>query len=1698
MSVKQFEDFLVESMLSWLVAKVQPGFRYHFKSPDSQNGEKLFDALVRRSTKASVTVNEVELPAVDCGGVKLIVALHADSERGFTENYISFLRDKVAGRVAEFENTALVVIHNSMLDTLINSAMDLAAPGAIWNPETMQSELSRLIDKRSGQELTQILLEDQLSIILDEGATIFGYAPLYAALADDGKLNFGELGLFNDDFIQRQSHQKAQICARLEENRKLRREIEYAVENYPDQLEAALKDYSPRFIREHFIESKDWRDLDYGAYLEESRANSEQKLIFDGVEVEHCTLYQRAKAQTKAGMKDISLIVEVPEELETVSLLLTFLGNDLENEQVKIALQGTGRNNPLIAVGRQGGKRSKLRASVPFDGFPTFFSLELRRENRSEQYQFRVLLLRAGCFSLDDIKNRFRVDSKNQWLTLQMKENYLLLGNEGGENIDLDTVDAVVDCKGVGRVDFEKLASQTESIQFTLKSDSHFLKINVEGPPAEETLKLPFLFDQERFARLFNDQYNAEFNKAKSRIVIDNTEIQVVGVRLQLLNAESRIIEDQILFSGASQLLLLSGIQNIAPQLFNAYSKWFSYFRDHNTLPSLVSWGGEYCSVVRNVVAAYEAYLSEIPLSSVLSDEQKRIFNIGFEVQEGRERITPAHPLVLSYYLNLVDQIRAEQVALSSSSFAKLPEVTVDRMTVAGLIPFVLDMNAQFSHVAPIAENQFWLEVVPQKEVSYSYVQRLVRDKLEEFSSAYGRLFEGGSKSTLIVNAINQGQAAELLLGLVDHFKKGGDKTCAVHINFYDEKLIYNEFDRFSETASYEDIKQRLGLNRASVRDDADLLIDLIRSRLTYSKFVTPEAGRALAYAHLAFFKNNAPVDVRQIDIDEALSGVICDGLIAGEIAETIGSAYFTAFGLKGVQYKEIPHLRIAKLVSNLMEPARKPNSKYLGVGIGLAIGTEFKELLQRSYESSLWTTIIDPKVTLDFFTAQSDVVLIHYSDQYTSSASYDAITVTKQVDLFQKILGSKSLISEFNAFNGEWLLKLLTSNENIRKEKNGIIGAYKLVSGLLASSDITWVPLSVAEMIRVAGNVGLKISESDFARQLQGYKKGAISDDVLFVGFKGQQLFLLPVEVKTGARPNYSYAVEQAIELKRYLKEDILGARTLSGKLYRGLFIRQVLMQLEKLRLYNVIKDSKAEDLLSNREWWLRGEYSLAELADYPRGFVVAHVDSDTCFEATCRLDRDILQIELPISLLESLIEAVSEDELKELVGICQLPSEFILHDSVVEASIKPAESPEELDTKAKGESHDGQDSDVRMLGEQTSNALETSPKSPPMSEEWREMPLKVLFGHEVLKQTPLFWEPTNTSRFMNTNTGIIGTMGTGKTQFTKSLICQLKRNDIYNVNGQPIGMLIFDYKSDYVDNAFIKASHAKKFNLFKLPYNPLSLYGDTPMLPVHTAGGFSETMRCAFGLGPKQEMRLRKLILDAYDLAGISRQDPSTWGRPAPTIKDLWSLFESQEKVDEDSLYAALSSLNEYEIFESDPGKVCSLYELIDGVNVIELAGYPPQIQNLVVALTLDLFYSQMQKRGKPRVEGDYRQITKMVLVDEADNFMSQNFSSLRKILKEGREYGVGVILSTQDITHFKTGENDYSAYILTWVIHRVAQIRNADVKAIFNKDDKSEQEQLMEAIRKLEKHHSLYVNGDKRVFKMKDRAFWELLSE
>lgn len=1699
MSVKPFETFLVEQFLGKAGTVIEAGFRYQFKSPDSENSIRLYQALIALKAGDISSDHGVLLPYLQLGNCKVVPVIQSEQPHesmGFTENYISLLRDEVAGQEGFLKGCALLIIHNSLLDTVINSAEDLSQPGQVWNTEEIKRALKGLIDQQdTGRGVSQCLLDDQFDAILEDGATMFGFEALYNAVRD-GDLRFNELGMLNDPQIVLYEGQPAQLRRRLAENRALYEELSFEVEHFGDQLEDRLKSFGEKFIREHFSETDSWKNVDFQRYLDEMKRNSTQQLILEDEQgIKGMTVIARNKSESKAGMRDRHIIIELDNEVNEYELKFNFAGaNNLDKSQfslkpakgIKVDYLISARNNPLH------GCSATLKATYAHE--PQFFNLQLKRENKSEVYNFRCLVVRKGEFYIEPIKNLFLIEPAKMRLTLNMDENKLQIIEGGTKALSLFDAKQVVNKAEYGLVDFEALANESDEIDFIVQSGENQLCFNVEGAVATDSLTIPLLLNRGRYHKLFKNDYNGELLYQKGKVSLDNSEFVVPGLRLKLLRWEQDFVDNRIVAQLDSKPIELSQLLAVDDNIHSAYQDLFEYLSTHNTIPSLVSWGVDFTAIVSRLVDAYLRFFEAIPTGGMLSSAQKLAIKIGNIAVDGEEYYSPFHPLLLAYNLYL------SQTMQRDSSFESLPDVTFERLSATGLLPYVYHPLYGFAYNQRVRENAFWLRSVPQEKSALTFVRKLVKEKLDEFQLAFTQLFSGNDNS-ILVNAVNQDAANELFLGLVDYIRTNMDKSAAIHVNLYDDDLSFNAFDRFAETANYDELKEWLELNKGKARETADTVIDLLRTRLTYSKFTNAQGDSAgQAYAHLTFFRNNNKVDCTSIAIDSMVSGIACDGLLAGEASKSDNGSYLTGFGLQGVEYSDLPHLKMAKYIGSLIKPALQPNTPYQGTdAVVIAVNEDFKTLLKRSYESSIWTTIIDPKVTLDFFHSNEDVVLIHYSDQYTSSASYDAITVTAQTQLFERVIqqGDGGRLNEFNAFNGDWLLKMMTCTPKVSKERKGIIGAYKFIVSLLHQSDITWVPLSVGEMIRVAGNIGLKISESDFSCRLNGYVKGAISDDVLLVGFKAQQIYLLPLEVKTGATPNYQKAVAQAKELLRYMSADILGKSTVAGKLHRGLFMRQVLMQIDKYRLYNVFNPGYFDGLLAEKEQWLKGDYALACIANYPAGFVVSHLESDAVFEPDYQLVDGILRIDLPMAILKTLVETPLQQLLTttDIAKLCHVPTKYMLTRDYSGVPIDTIEDETEVPSAGDKSTLPNVNTDeTENIDKKTQQESEPTISTQRLNTATSGH-LSVLFGHNATTEAPLNWEPTNTAKFMNTNTGIIGTMGTGKTQFTKSVITQLHRNQADNVNGAPIGMLIFDYKSDYVDDKFIDATQAKKYKLHKLPYNPLSLYGDTPMLPVHTARGFSETMGKAFNLGQKQQLRLRKLVGEAYELAGINKSDTSTWNKLAPTIADVWELFIETEP-DEDSLYAALESLYELEIFEDDNSQCMSLYDLVSGITVVELAGYPSEVQNLVVALTLDLFYSQMQKHGKPEVVGDFRQITKLVLVDEADNFMSQNFPSLRKILKEGREYGVGVVLSTQDITHFQTGENDYSSYVMTWVVHRVAKIKPQDIKAIFSVNEKSEQERLMETINKLEKHNSLYIDGAKKLQKMRDRAFWELV--
>ena len=168
--------------------------------------------------------------------------------------------------------------------------------------------------------------------------------------------------------------------------------------------------------------------------------------------------------------------------------------------------------------------------------------------------------------------------------------------------------------------------------------------------------------------------------------------------------------------------------------------------------------------------------------------------------------------------------------------------------------------------------------------------------------------------------------------------------------------------------------------------------------------------------------------------------------------------------------------------------------------------------------------------------------------------------------------------------------------------------------------------------------------------------------------------------------------------------------------------------------------------------------------------------------------------------------------------------------------------------------------------------------------------------------------------------------------------------------------------------------------------------------------------------------------------------------------------------------------------------------------GVTVIDLAalGIGDKERNMLVVLFLNLYYEYMLNLVKqPYLGSDpqLRFIDSMLLVDEDDNIMKYNFDVLRQVLLQGREFGVGVLLASRFLSHFKTRETDYSQPLLTWFIHKVPNVTPRELEAIgLNRVVSS----TVEQVKSLDVHECFYKTLDVPGRFMRAEPFYQIVGD
>ena len=1361
----------------------------------------------------------------------------------------------------------------------------------------------------------------------------------------------------------------------------------------------------------------------------------------------------------------------------------------------------------------------KLKVTIKdIEGKSNFYKVIYKDEK--VKFEFKIVMLRCNEKYLESIKSRFSIVIKKneEYISVNTNDSSITFNEFAEGNVTNYQIDSNND---IINIENDEKLNIKISENFIYENDSDLIRFNlkIEG----EQVPIGIVGTTEKIVPIegfkvwkLKREKNCDFKLIGDNKLQHGTREYFARDEFRKnLNLEKQIID----MSSLSFTETVYGFEavdlDVNSDVKKAYSNILEYYKVSEKLPSLTYLNDDLKDLYESFISVYIKSLDNIEEGSYLTQSEKNLFKIGTIKREIEDReliFTSLHPLNIAYQLHLNNCIGDETMA----------DEVLKKFTSTYLLPYIVDENDKLYIPMEQQHTPEWKyyvdEKLPRYKSSRDFVSKLVNEKIEEFVGHFKYMFEMGNNAPIRINLINTGDSKEILQGIFKYYVKQlkGDKgkeVLPMDLFIYSNKNITNAFEEVAFNENINSLKEIYNLDLKVEHMSEEDVLNLYREKV---HFYTKKLEEGIEYAHITFLEmNNEAKKITSI-MDDIPSGIILNGMISGVPSVFLGDSYRTGFGKK--------YANTDNKVMNIATRLNAINACSAGEPFNcnqckaISVPNNSKSTLDKIYDASHWITFIDPKVDLNFFKNDpkaKDLLIIHYSDQYTTAGGYDAITVTRKSGPYQRVIEefltkkgvenaydySPAVINMFNAVNGDWLLKLLSSKSYFPKEKISILSAIKLALAEFKKDNIIWVPISLEEVLRVSGGAGLKQSEGFFSAKNLGFDSGATSDDILLVGIEtiNNEVFVhyYPVEVKIGENSStyIQKGIEQAKSTKKIFNETLLpnenGDLTATQKVYRNFLMQLVITSAEKLNLYNVCDEENWIKVIDSdlRRRLLNEEYQISNSFDNSIGKA-----------AVISFKKGVTFNDIKIEDEVMVIEMSEEDGINFITKSVKEIREIVAGINIEGTEPKDI-VPNIIDDKPRCTQEEIVQSGSESCNEPVSTVIETeNPYITERNDEKRN--IQILFGVNERNNKEIYWYPNDTNKVFHTNTGIIGTMGTGKTQFTKSMITQIYRESKYNVGGKDIGILIFDYKGDYNKSKtdFIEATNASVYELYHLPFNPLSIIkakNSKPMLPLHTANSLKVTLAKAFGLGIKQETLLRDLIMEAYEKRGIVKNNPDTWEKPAPTLKDVYDIYVNREDLKEDSLYAAFSNLIDFEIFESDPFNTKSLFELINGVTVIDLSGYDPDIQNLVVAITLDLFYSQMQAYGHSEINGSLRQLNKMILVDEADNFLSKDFETLKKILKEGREFGVGTILSTQLLSHFSTGENKYSDYILTWIVHNVAEINPKDAKYIFNAQDKSDQEMICNKIKSLNKHYSLVKMGDSdRPIYMKDRAFWELI--
>lgn len=359
------------------------------------------------------------------------------------------------------------------------------------------------------------------------------------------------------------------------------------------------------------------------------------------------------------------------------------------------------------------------------------------------------------------------------------------------------------------------------------------------------------------------------------------------------------------------------------------------------------------------------------------------------------------------------------------------------------------------------------------------------------------------------------------------------------------------------------------------------------------------------------------------------------------------------------------------------------------------------------------------------------------------------------------------------------------------------------------------------------------------------------------------------------------------------------------------------------------------------------------------------------------------------------------------------------------------------------------------------------------------------------AIKEIDYFFHPSNTN-LNQLNIGIVGDLGTGKTQLIKALVYNTTKYPDQNRGTNP-KFLIMDTKRDYdgsgdkeSDRNFVKSINAKIVKPYKLPINLFNICNNKGGHPaLSKAEFFIDILSKIFGgIGPNQEHNILSAVIECFEENGYLPYQDDYSDFKSPTLEDIFNKYEEKIGNKKDVPFSIMYKLILGGYFEPDASKTIDFKDFFDQSVVLSLGGIAGNDKNLkmVMIFFLNMYREYMLgvKKSEFINSNGYqlRKIDSYLLIDEANLIMEYELPVLQDILLKGREFGIGIILSSQYLSHFKKSGTNYMEPLLTWFVHKVPNVSIRELKALgLTQVD----EGIINKIKNLECHYCLYKSLD-----------------